>query len=121
MNLGTYLKSEIVVFVPDLNSNVLFCVVKVGSVFKEGLHWTPPLRTSTCTTSSESYQRHESSYPTLSIAFGAGVTVQGRFQQRREIHELSRIVVSLPVGILSRLAKIKCSICSYQLNLILDA
>ena len=45
MNLGTYLKSEIVVFVPGLNSNVLFCVVKIGSIFKEGSLWTPPLRT----------------------------------------------------------------------------
>ena len=44
MNLGTYLKSEIVVFVPGLNSYVSFCVVKVGSLFKEGSIWTPPLR-----------------------------------------------------------------------------
>ena len=29
MNLGTYLKSEIIVFVPGLNSNVWFCVVKI--------------------------------------------------------------------------------------------
>ena len=45
MNLGTYLKSEIVVFVPGLNSKVWFCVAKIGSIFKEGSLWTPPLRT----------------------------------------------------------------------------
>jgi hypothetical protein len=38
MNLGTYLKSEIVVFVPGLNSNVSFCVVKIGSIFQRGLN-----------------------------------------------------------------------------------
>ena len=45
MNLGTYLKTEIAVFVPGLNSNVWFCVVKIGSIYKEGSIWTPPLRT----------------------------------------------------------------------------
>ena len=44
MNLGTYLKSEIVFLLPGLNSNVCFCVVKIGSIFKEGSLWTPPLR-----------------------------------------------------------------------------
>ena len=43
MNLGTYFKSEIVIFVTGLNSNV-FCVVKIDSIFKEGSIWAPPLR-----------------------------------------------------------------------------
>ena len=41
MNLGTYLKSEIVIFVPGLNSNVLFCVVKIASIFEDASIWTP--------------------------------------------------------------------------------
>ena len=45
MNLSTYLKSEIVVFVPGLNSNVSFCVVKISSISKEDSLWTPPVRT----------------------------------------------------------------------------
>ena len=45
MNLGTHIKSVIVVVAPGLNSNVLFCVVKISSIYKEGSIWTPPLRT----------------------------------------------------------------------------
>jgi len=45
MNLGTYLEGEIVVIVPGLNSNVWFCVLKIGSIFEKGSLWTPRLRT----------------------------------------------------------------------------
>ena len=44
MVFGTNLKGEIVVCVPGLNSNVSFCVVKIGSVSKEDSLGNPPLR-----------------------------------------------------------------------------
>ena len=41
MNFGSHLKSEIVLFVPGLNSNVSFCVVKKPSSFESPVNFDP--------------------------------------------------------------------------------